>query len=384
MTFEQGSKTRKTTLLIPGIFLALAGIFFLVKFIYPEALYFFKNDVQVIVEAALKGDSAKIKSMSDEGVDFDDVDSNGDNALTLLSSASTRPDVFELVVQNTKSKEHRNNQDKSALEISIETANLKHVKTLVEHGAEYNGKDNRKWTPLMHAIACDLKVCEDIALYLAENGADVTKKNNKDKYAFDLARERLDGKNSLSSNLYNLLYPFDKLEQIKYLSTATVSSLLLLNKANLKRCQTVQGGLGAFLLGLSGSYQCITTTNFSLSEQDLTYTYDLVGPIKRNFESGSIKNIESDYYGWVSGALVTYSHNKSKNLIRAEKGVIYLKIGTEDIYKKGRYDNYSKSTSYDINIRFSLEDKESLVSMRKLLLAENLWETVVAIDKNME
>jgi ankyrin repeat protein len=72
------------------------------------------------------------------------------------------------------------------LSYAIRSGLKKVVKKLIEKGADINHQDKRGVTPFMRALVW--KQC-DIALFLKEKGADLTKKDNEDKTTDAYAKE---------------------------------------------------------------------------------------------------------------------------------------------------------------------------------------------------
>ena len=123
-----------------------------------------ENESSPLIEALTSGDPQVVAMMLDHGAD---AKMAGETGLTMAVAAHCPSCVDRILKQVT---------DKSvltaALDDTVVFADLRDVRTLLDHGADANGYDVLGRTPLMYAAVSD-KLPVDIVQLLIDRGADV-------------------------------------------------------------------------------------------------------------------------------------------------------------------------------------------------------------------
>ena len=106
-----------------------------------------------------------------EGFDFEHKDRDGSPYL-FLAAEKCSPDMSQLLIDFGANVNATNDGGENALHFAAKNmfTQKEEIDFLVNHGLDINGKDNRGWTPLHHAVYHGAYV-RDIK-YLVEHGAD--------------------------------------------------------------------------------------------------------------------------------------------------------------------------------------------------------------------
>lgn len=88
--------------------------------------------------AAKHGHGEVMRVLAEHGIEIYNADENRNNALHLCARFKDRFNVFEMLVKSNYDLNLANSQGDTAAHIAAQKGNLKHLKALVNHGADIN------------------------------------------------------------------------------------------------------------------------------------------------------------------------------------------------------------------------------------------------------
>lgn len=135
--------------------------------------------------AVAGGDTAKVESLLDQGVDPNSKTDDG-KTLLMLAAYLGHTDIAKLLIDKGADVNAKDQDGKTALMYAAEKNNIEIGKLLLEKGADPNSADNNGKTALMYAAE---KGYLDFAKLLLENGADLNAAANDGKTALQIARD---------------------------------------------------------------------------------------------------------------------------------------------------------------------------------------------------
>lgn len=108
---------------------------------------------EMLLQAALEGDTEIIRAMIEQGVSFNKVDADESTAL-MYAAYNGHSAIVELLLEKGMEVDRRNTKGQSALLFASTGPFPETVKLLLDHGANPNLTDYLEhFTPLMHAAA---------------------------------------------------------------------------------------------------------------------------------------------------------------------------------------------------------------------------------------
>src|SRR5262249_42771407 len=131
-------------------------------------------------EELIKERDNAVRILIEKGADPNTRDSEGRNALMLMSMESRLDKDVELTIETRRTldpRDHWRRRDK-AVELTAET--------LLNAGCDINAADNKGRTPLMYAVIFERRVAVDLLL---KRGADINAKDHDGLSALDWAQK---------------------------------------------------------------------------------------------------------------------------------------------------------------------------------------------------
>ena len=118
--------------------------------------------------AARCGHGDIMRVLAKHKIDIYNADRKGNNALHLTARFENRYNICHMLVKSNFDLNRQNTDGDTATHIAAQKGNLRHLKVLVEGGAEINILNNHSLSPLYLAILNNKQDCVD---FLLESGA---------------------------------------------------------------------------------------------------------------------------------------------------------------------------------------------------------------------
>ena len=144
-----------------------------------------QKDFQELMNAASTGDTAKVKSLIDNGASLKSIDSKGFTPL-MAASHGGYLEIVKLLLEAQVLIDAKDSSGYTALMYSCNSGNLACARILIEGGANINAVDKDGSTPIMF---CAQHGHNDVVRLLLDKGADPTKKGNHGLSAIGFAKQ---------------------------------------------------------------------------------------------------------------------------------------------------------------------------------------------------
>jgi len=153
--------------------------------------------------AAKHGHGEVMRVLAEHGIDIYNTDRDGNNVLHMCAGIPERFEILEMLVKSRYDLNLHNAKGDTAAHHAALKGNLKHLRALVDWGADVNLFNNHALTPLYLAVLNNWTDCID---FLLESGARVYNHGDdiqKDRSPIFLAI-RLEQEDTLTSIFDNL------------------------------------------------------------------------------------------------------------------------------------------------------------------------------------
>jgi len=152
----------------------------LLKYENKDKIFKKKGGYELLLTACKLNRSFIIEWLIKNGIDINEKDTKGRNAL-MIASQSGNLDIIEILIENNISINERDYDNKNALIYATEKGNLKVVQYLIKKKININVSSlSNGWNALFYAIC---KNYNDIALYLIDNDIDMYGNNLKNCFS---------------------------------------------------------------------------------------------------------------------------------------------------------------------------------------------------------
>ncbi|MCL4361845.1 ankyrin repeat domain-containing protein [Candidatus Dependentiae bacterium] len=185
---------KKSFYLILFVTFIQSSIFCMAGGMSKDSLYFLikRDDVQVLIDAAGKGDKDKVLKLINKGVDVNSTDKYGYTAL-MTACFYGNPEMVQLLIDSNAYINMKTCEGTTELLLAIQflvstrKPQMKIIiRQLIDAGANINAKDVCGENPLMLASIAGEK---DVVEFLIKKGADVKATNNNGQSALSLAKK---------------------------------------------------------------------------------------------------------------------------------------------------------------------------------------------------